>query len=64
MQKLNLDQDHILIYPAQRVIENMTVNYDGFNSGSINKGVEKIQQLTKEVGNLFKGEQKNNKEDH
>ena len=64
MQKLNLDQDHILIYPAQRVIENMTVNYDGFNSGSINKGVEKIQQLTKEVGNLFKVEQKNNKEDH
>jgi Kef-type K+ transport system membrane component KefB len=45
--------DAILIYPSQKVLENLYGNYE-FDSNAISMGVEKIQKLGKEVRNIFK----------
>jgi Kef-type K+ transport system membrane component KefB len=51
------DNDVILIYPGQNSLENIYGSYDDFDTGAISKGVEAIQKIGKEVGNIFKKNQ-------
>jgi Kef-type K+ transport system membrane component KefB len=46
--------DKILIYPSQEVSDSFFSSYDDFSTEAISKGVEKIQQIGKEVGSIFK----------
>lgn len=46
--------DRILIYPSQVVSDNLFNSYEDISSGAISKGVETIQKIGKEVGNIFK----------
>jgi Kef-type K+ transport system membrane component KefB len=46
--------DQILIYPSQENDEPIFSGYDDFSSTPISKGVETIQKIGKEVGNIFK----------
>lgn len=46
--------DTILVYPSQNTLDTVFGNYDDFDSTAISKGVEVIQKLGKEVGNIFK----------
>lgn len=48
------ENDSIIIYPAQSTLENVYGNYDDFDSTAITRGVEAIQKIGKEVGNIFK----------
>ena len=46
--------DQILIYPSQEIEDNLYSGYDDFTTTPISKGVETIQKIGKEVGNIFK----------
>jgi hypothetical protein len=54
IEKGYLDNDSIVIYPSQNTSENLYGNYEDFDSSAISKGVEAIQKIGKEVGNIFK----------
>jgi Kef-type K+ transport system membrane component KefB len=53
LEKAFPDNDSIFIYPAQFTTDSLG-NYDDVDSTPISKGVEAIQKLGKEVGNIFK----------
>jgi arginase family enzyme len=53
LEKAFPDNDSIFIYPAQFATDSLG-NYDDVDSTPISKGVEAIQKLGKEVGNIFK----------
>lgn len=53
------ENDSIIIYPSQKIIENLFTKYDDFDSNPISIGVEKIQRLGKEVMNVFRSEDEN-----
>ncbi len=48
------ENDVILIYPGQNSLENIYGSYDDFDAAALSKGVEAIQKIGKEVGNIFK----------
>jgi len=48
------ENDVILIYPGQNLLENIYGSYDDFDAAALSKGVEAIQKIGKEVGNIFK----------
>lgn len=48
------ENDSILIYPSQNIVDNIYGNYEDFDSSAITKSVEAIQKIGKEVGNMFK----------
>lgn len=52
------ENDTLIIFPSQNTVENIYGNYDDFDSSAISKGVEAFQKIGKEVGNIFKKEEK------
>ncbi|MFN5417815.1 MAG: cation:proton antiporter [Flavobacteriia bacterium] len=46
--------DKIYIYPSQEMGENIFSTYDDISAEAISKGMETIQKIGKEVGNIFK----------
>jgi hypothetical protein len=48
----------LIIFPSQNTVDNIYGNYDDFDSSAISKGVEAFQKIGKEVGNIFKKEEK------
>lgn len=48
------NNDAIIVYPSQNMVENIYGGYEDFDSTAISKGVEAIQKIGKEVGNIFK----------
>jgi len=48
------ESDSIYIYPAQNLVDKMYVSYEDIDSTPISKGVEAIQKIGKEFGNIFK----------
>lgn len=54
IEKAFPENDRIIIYPAQESRENLIVNYEELSSGAISKGVEAIQKIGKEVGNILR----------
>lgn len=48
------ENDFITIYPSQNSLDNIYANYDDFDPTAFSKGVEAIQKIGKEVGNIFK----------
>lgn len=54
IEKIFEENDKILIYPSQEIIENVFSAYDDISADAISKGVETIQKIGKEVGNIFK----------
>lgn len=48
------ENDKILIYPAQDLVETAFASYDDFSTEPLSKSVETIQKLGKEVGSIFK----------
>jgi Kef-type K+ transport system membrane component KefB len=53
LEKAYGDNDHILIYPSQEMTENMFSAYEDMSADTLAKGVETIQKIKKEVGNIF-----------
>ena len=53
MEKAFELNDHILIYPSQEVTENFFSTYEDMSADTFAKGVETIQKIKKEVGNIF-----------
>ncbi len=54
LEKEKANNDQILIYPSQEVEENIFSGYEDFTTTPLSKGVETIQKISKEVGNIFK----------
>jgi len=54
IEKAYPENDFILIYPSQEFNGILFTSYEDFDNSSINKGVEVIQKIGKEVGNIFK----------
>ena len=54
LEKAFPENDTIIIYPSQSIVENMYGNYDDIDVSAITKGVEAIQKIGKEVGSIFK----------
>jgi Kef-type K+ transport system membrane component KefB len=54
LEKGYVENDMIMIYPGQNTLENIYGNYDDFDPTALSKGVEAIQKIGKEVGNIFK----------
>ncbi len=54
IEKAFESNDKILIYPSQEIVENAFSTYDDISSEAISKGVETLQKIGKEVGNIFK----------
>ncbi len=54
IQKGSPNNDVIVVYPSQGKQENVFTNYDDMQSSPLNKGVETMQKIGKEVGNIFK----------
>ncbi|MEN9439991.1 MAG: hypothetical protein RLZ33_67, partial [Bacteroidota bacterium] len=54
LEKAFPENDTILIYPSQSIVENMFGNYEDIDGSAITMGVEAIQKIGKEVGNIFK----------
>lgn len=54
IEKAFPSNDKILIYPSQVVGDNLFNAYEDISTGAISKGVETIQKISKEVGNIFK----------
>jgi hypothetical protein len=52
-QKAYGENDHILIYPSQELVENFFSTYEDMSADTLAKGVETIQKIKKEVGNIF-----------
>jgi Kef-type K+ transport system membrane component KefB len=52
------ENDTLIIFPSQNTVDNIYGNYDDFDSSAISKGVEAFQKIGKEVGNIFKKEEK------
>jgi Kef-type K+ transport system membrane component KefB len=57
LEKAHEQNDMLLIFPSQQILENVYSNYEGFDATPISKGVEAIQRLGKEVGSIFKKQQ-------
>ncbi len=53
-EKAYSNNDHIFIYPSMEFTENIYSNYEDFSGEAIVKGVETIQKIGKEVGNIFR----------
>jgi Kef-type K+ transport system membrane component KefB len=47
------NNDHIIIYPSQEITENVFSAYEDMSADALVKGVETIQKIKKEVGNIF-----------
>ena len=54
LEKAFPENDTIIIYPSQSIVENMFGNYEDIDVSAITKGVEAIQKIGKEVGSIFK----------
>jgi Kef-type K+ transport system membrane component KefB len=54
LEKGYTENDFILVYPAQNSLDNIYGSYDDFDPAALSKGVEAIQKIGKEVGNIFK----------
>lgn len=54
LDKAYPENDFITIYPSQNSLDNIYANYDDFDPSTLSKGVEAIQKIGKEVGNIFK----------
>ena len=54
LEKAFPDNDRILIYPSQ-LSDNLFNSYDDISTNPITRGMETIQKIGKEVGNIFKG---------
>lgn len=54
IEKAYPDNDFILIFPSQELNGNLFTAYEDFDNSPISKGVETIQKIGKEVGNIFK----------
>lgn len=54
LEKAYPNNDRILIYPSQVIADNIYSTYEDISSSAISKGVETIQKIGKEVGNIFK----------
>lgn len=54
LDKAYPENDFITIYPSQNSLDNIYANYDDFDPTTLSKGVEAIQKIGKEVGNIFK----------
>ncbi|TXI86329.1 MAG: cation:proton antiporter [Crocinitomicaceae bacterium] len=54
LEKAYPTNDRILIYPSQVIADNIYSTYEDISSTAISKGVETIQKIGKEVGNIFK----------
>ena len=58
LEKAFPNNDRILIYPSQ-LSDNLFNSYDDISTSPITKGMETIQKIGKEVGSIFKGNEKN-----
>jgi Kef-type K+ transport system membrane component KefB len=54
IEKIFEANDKIIIYPSQEIAENIFSNYEDISADVISKGVETVQKIGKEVGNIFK----------
>jgi hypothetical protein len=54
LDKAYPENDFITIYPSQNSLDNIYASYDDFDPTTLSKGVEAIQKIGKEVGNIFK----------
>jgi Kef-type K+ transport system membrane component KefB len=54
IEKVFEENDKIIIYPSQEIAENIFSNYEDISADVISKGVETVQKIGKEVGNIFK----------
>ena len=44
-----------MVYPSQFATDHKFEEYEDINPETLNKGIEKIQQIGREIGNIFKG---------
>ena len=54
LEKYFAANNMLIIYPRQYHQHITTEHYDDFTADSLNKGIEKIQQIGKGIGNIFK----------
>lgn len=54
LEKAFNENDTVIIYPSQNMVENIYGNYEDFDSSALTKSVEAIQKISKEVGSIFK----------
>ncbi len=52
------ENNKIVVYPQQFSQNFMSERYEDISSDSLNKGIETIQKLGKEIGNIFKKDEK------
>lgn len=45
----------LMVYPSQYDTDHKFEEYEDINPETLNKGIEKIQQIGREIGNIFKG---------
>lgn len=45
----------LVVYPSQYDTDHKFEEYEDINPETLNKGIEKIQQIGREIGNIFKG---------
>lgn len=45
----------LMVYPSQFDTDNKFEEYEDINAETLNKGIEKIQKIGREIGNIFKG---------
>jgi Kef-type K+ transport system membrane component KefB len=45
----------LMVYPSQFATDHKFEEYEDINPETLNKGIEKIQQIGREIGNIFKG---------
>jgi hypothetical protein len=54
LEKAFPENDTIIIYPSQKIVDSVFSKYEDFDSNAISLGMEKINQIGKEVKNIFK----------
>ena len=56
LEKAFPENDTIIIYPSQKIVDSVFSKYEDFDSNAISLGMEKISQIGKEVKNIFKSQ--------
>ena len=55
LDKYFSDNSKLLIFPAQFDSDNKFEEYEDISTEPLSKGIETIQKIGKEIGNIFKG---------
>jgi Kef-type K+ transport system membrane component KefB len=53
LNKAYENNDYIFIYPSQEMTDTLSMQYDGIATAPIAKGMEAVQKIRKELGNIF-----------